>query len=301
MLEIKSPDTALIDIPQTDMDTIWHGLAAIFNAASIPERDSVFDIYCVHNLSYKTSVLSNELTVWVDTNYSWTSHWADMETVTGYGALDSLLTHYGYSIIQYFSGFDVAVLYSNQLLNTFAFCDSLETFDGIIQTESTAEGFDGSRIIYTMTGDEQFFDFTVAWGDCYAGCAYGYTWKFKVNFADCSAEYLGELTPPYPQPPLPEPANCNITGLTEPVGNDAGAILIYPNPAGDYFQIELPGQYVNSGLTIEMVNIVGSVICSTEMNNITRVIDLNGLQAGLYLVRILNGNVLVAYSRVVKN
>ncbi|MDO8899094.1 MAG: hypothetical protein Q7V19_15695, partial [Bacteroidales bacterium] len=50
MAELNSPDFALISIPQTWQDTIAGGMAAIMNALSLPESDSVFNLYCVHDL-----------------------------------------------------------------------------------------------------------------------------------------------------------------------------------------------------------------------------------------------------------
>ncbi len=50
LFELQSPDTVLVTVPQAYIDTISNGLAAILNATSIVERDSVFNLYCVHNL-----------------------------------------------------------------------------------------------------------------------------------------------------------------------------------------------------------------------------------------------------------
>lgn len=61
ILFLETADTAEINIPTSYQDTIWDGLAAIFNVYSDFQRDSVFDIYCIHNASPSYTSLFNEL------------------------------------------------------------------------------------------------------------------------------------------------------------------------------------------------------------------------------------------------
>jgi hypothetical protein len=70
MWELNSPDTALVAIPQQWQDTIMDGLAATCNAVSIPERDTVFNFYCVHDLASSGIFITKEIKVFVDTSYS---------------------------------------------------------------------------------------------------------------------------------------------------------------------------------------------------------------------------------------
>src|SRR5678816_3439404 len=70
LFQVQSPDTALVNIPQEYIDTISQGLAAIFNATSLPERDTVFNLYCVHNHNGWPYDYAGFL-VRVDTSYSW--------------------------------------------------------------------------------------------------------------------------------------------------------------------------------------------------------------------------------------
>src|SRR5688572_24541980 len=88
---LNSADTSQIVIPAIYQDTIWRGLAAIFNALSIPARDSVFDIYCIHNSSTFHKTIYKAIYVKVDTSYAWTHPWANLTTTTGNTPLDNLI------------------------------------------------------------------------------------------------------------------------------------------------------------------------------------------------------------------
>jgi hypothetical protein len=46
--ERQSPAMDSIIIPQVYQDTIWKAMAAVFNLADSPARDTVFEIYCIH-------------------------------------------------------------------------------------------------------------------------------------------------------------------------------------------------------------------------------------------------------------
>src|SRR6186713_678033 len=48
--QIQSADTIYVHPPQSVVDEITGGLAAILNA-NLPESDTVFNLYCVHNMN----------------------------------------------------------------------------------------------------------------------------------------------------------------------------------------------------------------------------------------------------------
>ncbi|MCD4679220.1 MAG: hypothetical protein K8S00_02415, partial [Bacteroidales bacterium] len=192
MFDIKSADTNQITIPQGYKDTIWHGLAAIYNSFTITERDSVFDIYCIHNYSYKTLSLFHHIYVGVDLNYLWTKQWKNLITTTYYQELDDLLSKYGFTIYHFSTLYTPsAALYTDKNINVAALCDSLLLLDGIIFAEPLNTHSDGNRVKYAKIGDDQFFDFTLAWGDCHSGCINKLKWKFKVNYPNCIVYYYG--------------------------------------------------------------------------------------------------------------
>jgi hypothetical protein len=91
-----SPYTDSISIPYSLQDTIWKGLAAIYNC-NRPERDSVFDIYCIHDETNLHEIY-HYIYVAVDTTASWFPNWVNNNITTGIPAFDSLLATYGFSI-----------------------------------------------------------------------------------------------------------------------------------------------------------------------------------------------------------
>lgn len=91
LYEIKSSDTNKIIIPQVHQDTVWNGLAAIYNAFAIYQRDSIFDIFCVHKSAEYGSPLYPAIKVELDTTFNWTSYWLNGEINSGYTALDSFM------------------------------------------------------------------------------------------------------------------------------------------------------------------------------------------------------------------
>ena len=81
MQQNNSPSLSLVTIPQTEKDLIEKGLAAVLNSG-LPEADSVFNLYCVHD---RTSYVMTwqSMMVWVDTSVAWTAAWQNLTTLTG--------------------------------------------------------------------------------------------------------------------------------------------------------------------------------------------------------------------------
>ncbi|MBI4645419.1 MAG: T9SS type A sorting domain-containing protein [Bacteroidia bacterium] len=279
IFEQQSPYKDSIIIPQNYQDTIWQGLAAIFNLTSISERDSVFDNYCIHHDA--SIYLFNSIYVKVDTLYSWTTQWVHMQTVTGYTELDNFIANYGFSISNYWNSLNVAILTTTQNINLLPFCDSIESYSGIVYSERIPMNGGGNEITYIKSGNIRFYYFTLGLGDCPSGCTEFHSFRFQVQ-NDCSVTYLGIYsTATY----LPVPINCNIT--TE-VKNEKENISfkIYPNPAVNFCNIILRGGYIQKA---ELLSLVGRTVLikyETNLNNL----DVSGIPAGIYFLRLYSGN-----------
>lgn len=204
----QAPYIDSINVPQNYQDTIWQGLAAIFNLTPVIERDSVFDNYCIHHEA--SNFIYHSIYVAVDTTYNWTQQWQNLNTTTGITSLDNLLSTYGFTITSFSTfGSNYATLTTTQNINVIPLCDSIETFSGVLYSEPNPPIGFGNEIIYNKVGNDRFYDFTVGYGDCPSGCTGQHTFKFKV-YNNCSVDYLG-IFDNFDPNGLPAPINCNIT------------------------------------------------------------------------------------------
>lgn len=281
MFEINSPDLGLIEIPQVHLDSVWNGLAAIYNASAIPERDSVFDIFCIHNLSAYSRVLWPAIYIKVDTSESWTGSWFNGEITTGYTELDNFLSNYNYRIYSSNPSYASVVIYSDSLINPYAVSDSLVFFSGIISADPMPTSFDANKIEYHINGENQFFTFTLAWGDCMSGCIYRLKWNFKVHYSNCSVEYTGPEANTFNN--LPDPVNCNITSINNDAETNSNGIRIFPNPAGN--SISIVGKEIQN---IKIFDALGILLHSTGPDSEKTTVNIENFKPGIYFLKIDN-------------
>ena len=82
---------------------------------------------------------------------------------------------------------------------------------------------------------------------------------------------------------------CNVVTATRPAAGLRPALEIYPNPASATVQVRLPGQSAAGAATVEVLDLLGRAVrqrtaqlSATEATSV----DLRGLPAGLYAVRV---------------
>jgi hypothetical protein len=286
MWEVKSPDTALIAIPQQWVDTVAGGLAAICNAVSFPERDSIFNLYCVHDLAPSSIFIRQEIMVFVDTSYAWTDAWQNLISLTGNPQIDNLMTQYDLEVTNftYYSFGNMAMLETDSLWNVYALIDNLEMVEGVEFGEPNQMLGTAGKIFYYRAGGERLFSFWYQWNDCFDGCDNAHVWNFKV-FDDCSVEYLGFVDyAVFEFLPLPDPANCNLFSALPETKPLADPIQIYPNPADDRLFIS-SGKKENYEAVIYNSN---GIILSRLAFSRSASLDLTNFPAGFYFVRVTN-------------
>jgi hypothetical protein len=279
--EIQSPDTMFVRIPSIHCDSVALGMAAIVNARSvIPEVDSVFNKYCVHNIC---GCISSAYTycVSVDTSYSWTKSWQNIQTMTGEPLMDTILTRYGLHVINfhYWTNTCAAILYTDSIWNMYALCDSLEIVDGVDIADINSLIMDGDNFDYKVINGERFYDFAMEWGDCLSGCTSRHIWKFKVN-SDCEVTYLGLVQGG--DDPFPEPDNCNFFSAVRDYNSLQFAL--YPNPSKDKIIISSPAITRNTQFSIFNVN--GEKVIEMQLTNTETPLDISALPRGVYFVRV---------------
>jgi len=294
LFALQSPDTALVRIPQHYIDTISGGLAAIVNATAIPERDSVFNLYCVHNLNPFDGFGDYDgFLVKVDTNFSWTSSWQNMVTLTGDALMDTILVRYDLTISNFYNWSigSYAVIMSDSIWNNYALIDSLELVPGVLSAEQNSLVGVAGKIEYGISGSDRFYDFYFEYQDCFDGCDAYRKWSFKVD-DDCAVEYLGFVDWCFwgvGQCPLTAPVNCNTFTAINPVDVEGFDCTIAPNPSSGRFECEWYGLPSSSDFTLEIYNLQGEKIYHAVLKSKKSEIDLNDQESGMYFMKIHDG------------
>jgi len=276
IFDLGTPAMDSIIIPQSYQDTIWQGLAAIFNLTAFPARDSVFDIYCIHQ--YASDYIFYEITVTLEPTCAWYQQWQNLITATGVPALDTLLSTYGFTVTDFWPIINAAVLTTTQTINVKPLCDSIATFEGVVYSEPDPMSGDGDKINYTKAGSIRYLDFSVGYGDCMAGCDGSRTYQYQVN-EDCSVQYLGSYLDPAEGYTFPPPVNCYITLGTEDEKKNTG-FRIFPNPADNVLNIETD---LLSLINFSVLNSHGQVM-KTGLLQGKATISTGDLPPGLYVL-----------------
>ncbi len=309
LFQLQHPDTILVKIPQANIDTISEGLAAIFNATSIPERDSVFNMYCVHNLNpFDGFGAYDGFLVKVDTNFSWTNAWQNLTTITGNPLMDTILTRYHLTVTNFYNWVigNYAELYVDSSWNNYALMDSIEMVPGVLAVEQNSYVGVAGKISYSTIGNARYYDFYFEYADCFDGCDAYRKWKFKVN-PDCSVEYLGIdnwcYWDQFGTPgmcPFPAPLNCNTFTPVKEIADKNVNVLISPNPTNGIFQIEMSGLDFVSPSTMEIFNMQGELIYTSSISNLKYQIDLSTSAKGIYLLKFYNTQMILTRKVVVQ-
>ena len=277
MHQLHSADTALVTITAKWTGPIAEGLAAIFNARSIPERDSVFYLYCVHDQSSLLRI-HKEILVSVDVSQPWTQAWQNLKAITGNAYVDSLVTRYDLSI----EGFnnwaigDYAIIRSGLILNTQALIDSLTREPGIFKGQPNSIIGVAGKITYDKIGTDRMYEFRFEFGDCPSGCTSYRTWKFKVA-SDCDVEYLGATSN---GSALPTPFLCDLSTDVPEIRLEEEHYSIFPNPVRDFLTIKTANTAYGS--TYVITDQLGRQILTGKLTNETTSIDIRQLTAGIY-------------------
>lgn len=289
LFDIHSPDTALIDIPQWCQDTVWSGLAAIINRYDLPEVDSVFNKYCIHRMNGFFDIRTIYVQLYPST--PWINNWINLRINTGVAALDSLLSHYQFSVI-YFSPDDHwGSLFTPELINLYALCDSLESFNGIADADPDSWGGSAAwydHIYFSDTAGIKYYTFQKG-----VGLAELYRWNFSVN-NDCSIDFLGnEGSYCYE---LPVPVNCNILTYI-PENREVSGCAVFPNPSTD--KITISSQLLTGITILSLFNVNGEKVLEKPLTETETQIDISALPRGLYFVRVQDEK-MVEVAKIIK-
>ena len=260
-----------ITIPTTHSDSILNAIIAVYNATSLPARDTVIDSFNIHASIYPYLY---SVEVFADSTLPWMQNLKNNKIPTGNQTVDSLISQYSLSLSKYnvkyhlFSYHEVTFT-SDSALNTIGLAKAFDTINGVNFAEYTGGLGDGNNIQDSIYANFVELVFSHGWGDCWAGCIYRRYWKFKI-YNDCSVEYVGSY-------------GTQLTISTEEYF--INHIKIYPIP----FENEIMLLDLSESTAFEITDLSGKVISKGKTNDSIKNLDF--LESGIYFLqlRTLNG------------
>ena len=290
ILLFDHPDKSLIEIPQVWQDTIWDGLAAIFRSTAPPERDTIFDIFCIHHASPQQTALRPNLHLLL--NEPWTFDSLTRHITTGNAVLDSLLLRHEVVYVSTF--FDNTIwVQTPQAIHAQALVDALLLFPEVLWAATADQFGDADRMLYNLVNGEQFFDFHLRWGDCFAGCINRRIWHFRVS-AGCTATYLGRTDQFGGGYPFPDPVNCRISTATNDGTSNLPDVRVFPNPFHDNLTVRWA---TGQSATVQLFDMAGKPVRSSEGDE-TVIWSTSDLSAGVYILIVGNSAFQTTYKMV---
>lgn len=260
-----------IEISQTYSDTLLNALIAVYNATSLPARDTVVSMYEVHAFPNPNI---NLFAVAADSNLFWMQQLKNGVFPTGNSTIDSLSNLYNLYVYNYlnFNGlfsYDVVYFQSDSNYNVLVLSTLYQSIPGVVYTEPGGWGGDGNNITSTINTDHVELIYSIGWGDCPSGCISRRFFKFKVYY-DCSVEFVnsyGSILPFF-------------AGIEQ---NESVSMQISPNPFDNV--LDFKGLNVNSDYIL--FNSVGQEIVRGQIID-NQLKNLESLPAGQYIIELKN-------------
>jgi hypothetical protein len=262
-LAAATPWADSVHIDPVLRERILGSLLAVFNATSLPARDSVTVCYNIHTWPVPAM---NSVIVSVDSSEAWVQQVAIGEYPTDNDAFNALYDEYGLSYGEYYDwSFGHAfVLNSPANLNLEALSILLEEIPGVFYADINGMFGDGNDIQVEMMDSDVILEYEMAWGDCFAGCMMHHYWKFRVE-EDCSVEFVTSWGDEVDTP-------CALSVVEDP----SCTPLLFPNPAIDVLNIRSCGK----GGIATIYNSLGALVYSGRMTK--GAVDISTLPPGLY-------------------
>ncbi len=258
--------TDSIIIPTSHSDIPKNALIAVYNAYSLPARDSVASILNIHTFPHPTL---NSLIVAADSTLQWMQRLKLGIIPTGNSELDSLLLLYQLNLESYqdfgnFLTYHMVVFETESNYNLLPLASLFANIPGVEFAHPNTFAGDGNNIWDSVYTDHVELIYSYGWGDCPSGCTSRRFWKFNV-YPDCSVEYLGSYGDP-----------LFFLNLPNPVYNE---ISIYPNP----FSTTVSIRGISQEFEYSFSNIIGQQVLS-GISTGNRIDNLHQLEKGIYLL-----------------
>lgn len=197
-------------IPENYIDTVLNAMIAVYNATSIPERDTVIDVFDVspiHDLGLHMFTLS------ADSGLVWMNQLEVGNLNTGFTELDNIITNYNFTQYGYYDWpwwYHSSTFVTNDTYNIKTIIEPLNLSPQVYYADPDFELFDGPDMLHIVHANRVELRYMHRWGDCMSGCMNQRTWVFNVYF-DCSVEFVESYNGPAPDASL---SNINWASLT---------------------------------------------------------------------------------------
>ena len=270
-----------IVISQTYSDTLLNALIAVYNATSLPARDTVVSMYNIHSFPNPNI---NSFAVAADSNLVWMQHLKNGIYPTGNSTVDSLTVLYNLHVWYYFSsisGYDLVHFQSDSNYNVLPLSLLYQSIPGVFFTEPGGWGGDGNNITSTINSDHVELVYSVGWGDCPSGCFARRFFKFKVYY-DCSVEFVNSYGSTLPL--------LAVNDLYE-----SSSIHISPNP----FDSILEFKGIEPNCDYILYNSVGQELFRGQIFE-NQINALDWLSTGQYFIQLKNNGLSATYKLMKK-
>jgi hypothetical protein len=205
--EMQTVIPDVIEIPQNTIDYYLRMLLAVYNATSLPARDSVVICMPIHVFPEFTL---QDILCGVDTTESWIANFLNGVSPTGNAQADDLIDTWHLSPGNFLPSIGVLNVKSEFDLNIPPLAAKFAQLPGVSYAEPNYYGGDGNDIVATPTPIENYnLLYTNGWGDCWSGCLSEHTWHFSVNPLDCTVAFVESYGDPVDFP-------CELTNTAEP-------------------------------------------------------------------------------------
>lgn len=260
-------------IPALQTDTALQALVTLYNAATMPARDTVINKFNIHSFAqggldspYKFSM--NRLQIWADETEQWMQDFKNGIIPTSDTLINQLLLDYHLTLDTYVdltSGIDGLYFTSDSNYNMDAVAVLWGQAYFAVGGDMGAVGDASDILLDTVTSTYTQLTFKYGWGDCPSGCVYNRYWTFQVNF-DCTVTYVGSYGDTIPA--------LSVTGITK---ND---VAVYPNP----FNRDLYVDNVKANTAYHLYNSTGVLV----MNGIVSAKQpiITDLPQGVYFLKL---------------
>lgn len=260
-----------VRIPQNWTDTFLRPMLAIYNAVSLPARDTVVNRFFI-NAPY--GQVMNQHLFRADTNLLWMKNFKNGIVPSGYAPVDDLMSEFELQFYHYSPHpvLPTAAIYtkSDSNYNMKALRDRFLAIPDIMSADApwsfTLPMFD---ITAEILPDHVALVYSYGWGDCMSGCFYRRFWKFLV-YPDCSVTYAGSY-------------GDLLTGTGIPVAAPGFQVAVQPNPFRDFLTINNAAAAFG---TLHLYDVMGRVVISRQLPPGKQQLETASLPAGWYYYRI---------------